>query len=100
MKVLSKPDVSGWKMVLTCKDCLAELEVYGSDLKYHAATASTSAYDRGDSEAFTAKCIVCDRVNYINPSKIDTAVMALLRKGLKIDPPKDASTSFSDYHNR
>jgi hypothetical protein len=99
MKILKKPDVSNWKAILSCKDCLAELEVYASDLKYTPADIS-GPYEPGSSESFTITCAVCATCNYIEPSKIDSGVKALLRKGIKIYPHKEDVDYTVAYYNK
>lgn len=88
MKIINKADGSKWKILVKCKDCLSDLEVYGCDLKYNAATSS-NGLERGSSDSYTTICVVCKNQMYITPTLIDDVVKALLKSGLTVEPPKE-----------
>jgi hypothetical protein len=71
MKILSKPDISGWNLKRTCEQCDAELEIEGSDIKFFS--------DQRDGDSWSIHCPICNNVIYISEQEIPKLVRLSIR---------------------
>lgn len=77
MKIIKKPDVSGWNFKYHCSKCDSDLEIEASDLKYY--------YYAGDQrdpsyESYSASCAVCNVTIDISTSHIPKLIQIELKK--------------------
>lgn len=68
MKVLKKPDVSGWSKRVTCKNCRARLEVEFADLELVGMPANAAVF----------KCAVCGHTEEVPRDKLPAKVWAMM----------------------
>lgn len=77
MKIVKKPDVSGWKFLYHCSKCDSDLEVDSSDLKYnyYAGDQRDPSY-----ESYSASCAVCNDNFPVSTSNIPKLIQIEVKK--------------------
>ena len=79
MKIISQPDVSGWKLKHECSKCDSVLEIEAHDLQYKYYSGDQRDYSSA-SESFTCNCIVCGNVFYVANDSIPKLIQIEAKK--------------------